>query len=56
MPPLIRPRVLVWALFDVITSFEELIVALLMSGSRAIALPHRKWHDLRFAIDRRSRL
>ena len=49
--PLIRPGVLVGALFAFITSFDELIVALFMSGSGAITLPRRMWDDLRFAID-----
>ena len=49
--PLIRPGVLVGALFAFITSFDELIVALFLSGSGAITLPRRMWDDLRFAID-----
>jgi len=49
--PLIRPGVLVGALFAFITSFDELIVALFVSGSGAVTLPRRMWDDLRFAID-----
>jgi putative spermidine/putrescine transport system permease protein len=49
--PLIRPGVLVGALFAFITSFDELIVALFISGSGAVTLPRRMWDDLRFAID-----
>lgn len=49
--PLIRPGVLVGALFAFITSFDELIVALFLSGSGAITLPRRMWDDLRFDID-----
>ena len=49
--PLILPGVLVGALFAFITSFDELIVALFLSGSGAITLPRRMWDDLRFAID-----
>jgi putative spermidine/putrescine transport system permease protein len=49
--PLIRPGILVGALFAFITSFDELIVALFLSGSGAITLPRRMWDDLRFAID-----
>jgi putative spermidine/putrescine transport system permease protein len=49
--PLISPGVLVGALFAFITSFDELIVALFLSGSGAITLPRRMWDDLRFAID-----
>ena len=49
--PLIRPGVLVGALFAFITSFDELIVALFLSGSGAVTLPRRMWDDLRFSID-----
>ena len=49
--PLIRPGVLVGALFAFITSFDELIVALFISGSGAVTLPRRMWDDLRFQID-----
>jgi putative spermidine/putrescine transport system permease protein len=49
--PLIRPGVLIGALLAFITSFDELIVALFLSGSGAITLPRRMWDDLRFAID-----
>ena len=49
--PLIRPGVLAGALFAFITSLDELIVALFLSGSGAVTLPRRMWDDLRFAID-----
>jgi putative spermidine/putrescine transport system permease protein len=49
--PLIRPAVLVGALFAFITSFDELIVALFISGSGAVTLPRRMWDDLLFQID-----
>lgn len=49
--PLIRPGIAVGALFAFITSFDELIVALFLSGSGAVTLPRRMWDDLRFAID-----
>ncbi len=49
--PLIRPGVLVGALFAFITSFDELIVALFISGTGAVTLPRRMWDDLRFQID-----
>jgi putative spermidine/putrescine transport system permease protein len=49
--PLIRPGVLVGALFAFITSFDELVVALFISGSGAVTLPRRMWDDLRFQID-----
>lgn len=49
--PLIRPGVLVGALFAFITSFDELIVALFLSGVGAVTLPRRMWEDLRYALD-----
>ncbi|WP_235034889.1 ABC transporter permease [Roseomonas sp. 18066] len=49
--PLIRPGVIVGALFAFITSFDELLVALFLSGTGAVTLPRRMWDDLRFAID-----
>lgn len=49
--PLIRPGVLVGALFAFITSFDETVVALFLSGSGAVTLPRRMWDDLRFQID-----
>jgi putative spermidine/putrescine transport system permease protein len=49
--PLIRPGVLVGALFAFITSFDELVVALFISGSGAVTLPRRMWDDLRYQIE-----
>jgi putative spermidine/putrescine transport system permease protein len=49
--PLIRPGILVGALFAFISSFDELLVSLFLSGTGAITLPRRIWDDLRFAID-----
>jgi putative spermidine/putrescine transport system permease protein len=49
--PLIRPGVVVGALFAFITSFDELVVALFLSGSGAVTLPRRMWEDLRYSID-----
>jgi len=49
--PLIRPGVLVGALFAFITSFDELIIALFISGSGAVTLPRRMWDDLLYQIE-----
>jgi putative spermidine/putrescine transport system permease protein len=49
--PLIRAGVLVGALFAFITSFDELVIALFLSGSGAVTLPRRMWDDLLFQID-----
>lgn len=49
--PLIRPGVLVGALFAFITSFDEVVVTLFLSGAGAVTLPRRMWDELRFQID-----
>jgi putative spermidine/putrescine transport system permease protein len=41
----------VGALFAFITSFDELVVALFISGSGAVTLPRRMWDDLLFQIE-----
>ncbi len=49
--PIIRPGVLAGALFAFITSFDELVVALFVSGSTAVTLPRKMWESIRFEID-----
>ena len=49
--PLIRPGVLTGALFAFITSFDELIVALFVSGTGAVTLPRKMWDGIRQEID-----
>ncbi len=49
--PIIRPGVLAGALFAFITSFDELIVALFVSGTGAVTLPRKMWDSLRQEID-----
>ncbi|MVT55895.1 ABC transporter permease subunit [Bradyrhizobium yuanmingense] len=49
--PLIRPGVLVGALFAFLTSFDDVIIALFLSGSGAVTLPVRMWNDLLFQIE-----
>lgn len=49
--PLIRPGVLAGAVFAFITSFDELLVALFVSGSSAVTLPRRMWDQIRFNIE-----
>jgi ABC-type spermidine/putrescine transport system permease subunit II len=48
--PLIQPGILAGALFAFIISFDELIVALFLSGTRAVTLPKRMFDSLRFEI------
>jgi len=43
--------VLAGALFAFVTSFDELVVALFLSGSGAVTLPRRMWDDLLYQID-----
>jgi putative spermidine/putrescine transport system permease protein len=49
--PLIGPGVVAGALFAFVTSFDELIVALFVSGTTAVTLPRRMWEGIRFEID-----
>ncbi|MFI5024351.1 MAG: ABC transporter permease [Alphaproteobacteria bacterium] len=51
MLPIIRPGVLAGAVFAFISSFDELIVALFVSGSTAVTLPRKMWQSIRFEID-----
>jgi putative spermidine/putrescine transport system permease protein len=49
--PIIRPGILSGALFAFITSFDELVVALFVSGTTAVTLPRKMWDSIRFEID-----
>jgi putative spermidine/putrescine transport system permease protein len=49
--PLILPGVFAGALFAFITSFDELIIALFVSGTGAVTLPRKMWNGIRFEID-----
>ncbi len=49
--PLIRPGILAGAIFALITSFDELLVALFVSGSSAVTLPRLMWEELHQDID-----
>jgi putative spermidine/putrescine transport system permease protein len=49
--PMIRPGIIAGALFAFITSFDELIVALFISGTGAVTLPRKMWAELRQQID-----
>jgi putative spermidine/putrescine transport system permease protein len=48
--PIIQPGILAGALFAFIISFDELIVALFICGTRAVTLPKRMFDALRFEI------
>jgi putative spermidine/putrescine transport system permease protein len=49
--PLIRPGVLAGILFAFVTSFDELVVALFISGTGAVTLPRRMWDDVLYQIE-----
>ena len=49
--PLIRPGVITGALLAFITSFDEVVVALFVGGTRTSTLPRRMWEGLRSEID-----
>jgi putative spermidine/putrescine transport system permease protein len=49
--PLIKPGVISGALFAFITSFDEVVIAIFLSGSQAITLPRRMWDSIREEID-----
>ena len=49
--PLIRPGILTAALFAFLSSFDELLIAIFLSGTRAVTLPKRMWDGVRFEIN-----
>jgi putative spermidine/putrescine transport system permease protein len=49
--PLVRPGVAAGAVFAFITSFDELVVALFVSGIEAVTLPVQMWSGIRFEIN-----
>jgi putative spermidine/putrescine transport system permease protein len=49
--PLIAPGISAGAVFAFITSFDELLVALFLSGTGAVTLPRRMFDEIRYEID-----
>jgi putative spermidine/putrescine transport system permease protein len=49
--PLIRPGIISGALLAFITSFDEVVVAIFVSGARAPTLPKQMWDGIRTEID-----
>jgi len=45
--PIVRPGIIAGALFAFITSFDELLIALFVSGARAVTLPRLLWDFVR---------
>lgn len=49
--PLIRPGVLAAALLAFLTSFDEVVVAIFLSGTGAVTLPKKMYESVRFDTD-----
>jgi putative spermidine/putrescine transport system permease protein len=49
--PLIRPGVMTAAFFAFLASFDDVVMALFLSGTSATTLPKRMWEGIRFEID-----
>jgi putative spermidine/putrescine transport system permease protein len=49
--PIIRPGVLSGAILAFIISFDELIIAIFISGSQAVTLPRKMWEGIRIETD-----
>jgi putative spermidine/putrescine transport system permease protein len=49
--PMIAPGILAGALFALLTSFDEVVVALFLSGIGAVTLPVQMWSGIRFEIN-----
>lgn len=49
--PVIRPGVLTGALFAFLTSFDELVITLFLSGAQVRTLPVKMWDGIRFEIE-----
>ena len=49
--PLIRPGMIAGAVFAFIASWDEVVIALFISGTRSATLPKRMWEGLRTEID-----
>lgn len=49
--PVIKPGLISAALFAFIVSFDELVLAIFITGTSAVTLPKRMWEGIRFEID-----
>ena len=49
--PLIRPGIIAGALFAFITSFDEIVIAMFISGTSAVTLPKRMLEGIRMEIN-----
>jgi putative spermidine/putrescine transport system permease protein len=49
--PIIRPGIVTGALFAFITSFDEIVIAMFISGTDSVTLPKKLWDGVRYQID-----
>ena len=49
--PIVKPGIVAGALLAFVTSFDELIVALFVSGTGAVTLPRKMWDSIRFGLE-----
>lgn len=49
--PLIRPGIISGALFAFVTSFDEVVIAIFISGAYAVTLPKQMWDGIRISIN-----
>jgi putative spermidine/putrescine transport system permease protein len=49
--PIVKPGVMAGALFAFLTSFDEVVVALFMTGVNTVTLPVQMWMGIRFEIN-----
>ncbi len=49
--PLIRPAIFASGLLAFLTSFDDLLIALFLSGTKVATLPKRMWDGIRFETD-----
>ncbi|MGY4501663.1 putative spermidine/putrescine transport system permease protein [Bradyrhizobium sp. GM24.11] len=49
--PAIKPGILTAALFAFLASFDDVVLALFLSGTSATTLPKRMWDGIRFEVD-----
>jgi putative spermidine/putrescine transport system permease protein len=49
--PLIRPGLVVAALFGFLISFDEVVIAIFVTGPETMTLPRRIWDGIRFELN-----
>ena len=49
--PIIRPGILTGALFAFMVAFDEVVIALFISGTNAVTLPKKMWDVIRYEVE-----